>query len=73
MLTILKRIRVIYSNNASFVKSVLYNWKYLPASQARYLPLIISKGVHIYGKGRINLDWDPSMPPRVYIGGRSLN
>lgn len=73
MMKMIKQIYIIVCNRASIIKSIYYNFKYLPLQQARFLPMIIAHGVHIYGNGTITLqDWDLSKPSRIYIGGKAL-
>ena len=68
----IKRIYTIILNRASIIKTVYYNFKYLPFGQAKYMPMIVAKGVIIRGKGKIFLEWDPASSPNIYLGGKAL-
>ncbi len=73
MITIIKRIHTICSNHASIIRTIYYNFKYLPVSQACKLPMIVAKGVRIWGNGKISLeDWNMKTSPSIYIGGKAL-
>ena len=72
IITFLKRIKTIYDNDASLIKSLYYNFKWLPVSQAKQLPMIIGKGTKIYGNGNISLKWE-GRNPQIYIGCKALD
>lgn len=72
MFVIFKRLRMIFNSRASLIRSILYNLKFLPLHQSVYFPLIIAKGVHIYGKGKIIIDCNNLSKSRIYIGGKAL-
>lgn len=73
MLNTIKHIKIILNNKASLIKTIYYNFKYLPLKQASKLPMIIFRGVSISGKGRIVLkDLNKMEQYSIYVGGRAL-
>lgn len=67
----MKNLKIIIKKG-SVLRSLIYNFKYLPLHQAVYLPLIIFKNAEIKGKGKIEiLNFRKGI--RIYIGGETLN
>ena len=74
LIDLVKRIRAIKGANGSIIKSIIYNWKYLPFKQSKFLPLVIGKKTKIKGTGRIVIADDICMPAnKIYIGLSALN
>lgn len=72
-LNLLKRIKLLKSNNASIIKSLYYNYRYLPSKQAIFLPLIVSKNAKIIGKGTINIPTQIELKNvKIYVGCQAL-
>ncbi|MGH4038745.1 MAG: acyltransferase [Sphaerochaeta sp.] len=70
---VLRRIKAIKSVNGCLLKTIIYNWKYLPLRYAKYLPIVVGKRVKIKGKGRILLSEEIVMPAtKMYIGLNAL-
>ncbi|CZQ96552.1 Hypothetical protein Tpal_2023 [Trichococcus palustris] len=66
----LKRIKTIIGNG-SILKTIYYNFKYLPLTEALKLPILIAGNTRIVGKGKIILNGQEDL--KVYIGQKALN
>ncbi len=67
----MKNLKIIIKKG-SILKSLIYNFKYLPFHQEINLPLIVFKNAEVRGKGKIEiLNFEKNI--KVYIGGETLN
>lgn len=67
-----KRLKTIRVNNASIIKTVYYNYRFLPPNQAKFLPLIIGKRTLISGAGNLFIRDNNIADSKIYIGCRAL-
>lgn len=71
LIRILRRIKIMLKcTDGSIIKSIYYNFKYLPRIQAKELPLIIAKNTKIIGPGKIVLE---TPFKTIYVGNKALN
>jgi acetyltransferase-like isoleucine patch superfamily enzyme len=70
----LKRCKMIWKSSGGILKSIYYNFRYLPLDEAVYLPLMFAKRVSVSGNGKWILGgYDDISKVKIYIGYKALN
>lgn len=71
-LYLIKRLKTITANNASLIKTIYYNYHFLPFNQAKFLPLIVGKRTLIVGTGKLSILDESIADSKIYIGCKAL-
>lgn len=68
----LKRLKAVLTGHGSILRTIFYNFNYLPWKYAIELPMLVGRNTKISGRGHIEISCPRKNNPHIYIGNRAL-
>ena len=67
-----KRLKAVSLGHGSILRTIRYNFNYLPWKCAIELPMLVGRNTKISGRGHIEISYPRKSNPHIYIGGKAL-